>query len=355
METGEIVAIKLLHGKISSRRKNDLQHEAWVQRKLNHKNIVRCLGYKRDSSMGCYLVMEYVEGCSLQKLLDNNSTSPMNIDKALKIIKNCLSALAYAHTHESGAIIHGDVKPGNIIIPSADDQEAKITDWGVAKQLGTRKMLKKGSSSCAAPEVLQSWEQNRRDWVCNQQTDLFSIGVIAYYLLTGRHPFADFSIYGRPISSLVEDRHYKPPPMMRFNGEQIPEYLEPIVTKLLEKYPKRRYRSAYDTLYDLNSYGPRPPANIKVNIQFPLAVSNVPLDTENCTFELKEGIRLVKKGGISVVQAGPSGEWQITLPPEARNASENQTVTIHLVEISGKKWIVGPFYPFVMDKEAREG
>ena len=354
LDTDEIVAIKLLHGEIGSKRKKDLKHEAWVQKKLNHKNIVRCLDYKHESKTGSYLVMEYVEGESLQKLLDKNPMEPLALDLALNIIKSCLSALGYAHTHESGAIIHGDIKPGNIIVPFSKEKEVKIADWGVAKQLGTFKMLNKGSSTCAAPEVLQCWKQNKKDWVFNQQSDLFSIGIIAYYILTGRHPFVDLSIYGRTISFLINDKYFKPPPMTRFDGEQIPDYLEPIISKLLEKHPRNRYQTAYITLNGLDSFGPRQPADIKVNIKFPLEVENLVLETSRCTYELKEGIRIIKKGGISVVQTGPSGQWQMILPSEARSASENQTVTAHLFDKNGKKWMVGPFYPFVMNEEARE-
>lgn len=343
-DSGKIVAVKFLHKGFSSRKRRELKNEAWVQSKLSHKNIVRCLDYEPDDPEGAYLVLEYVKGHSLQAILDGEAAIEIDPERAQQMIKSCLEALDYAHTHDEGAIIHGDIKPGNVLIPSRSTEEAKISDFGVARILGTRKVLRKGSSSYAAPEVLRSWKEKTRGWSCDCQSDLFSMGVVAYNLLTERHPFVDLSGQS-PISHQIESENIKPPPMIRFDGTWVSEPYATLTMKLLEKERHYRYRSAQDVLNDIETGDPH--RHIKVNLDFsPRAGADVSLDIEKCTYELRDGIAIVETGEATL--AITPGGWQCKLPPRIRKAHEDNSVVIHLIEKNGKKWKVGPFYPFAI-------
>lgn len=357
--TNKLFALKILHGEVSSKEtQGQLAREAWIQGQLKHKNIVQCFGFKHDTSgaraKGCYLVLEYVDGRSLQDIIDKNPYNPMKLEKAEEMIRSCLRALGYSHTFESGMISHGDIKPGNILVPNNNGKEVKISDWGVARRLGKQEILMKGSSSCAAPEVLKSWEQGQVNWPSNPLTDLFSLGIVAYYLLTGRHPFADVSVYERKIPNLIKDKDYKIPPMTRFDNLVIPERLVETVMKLLQHRPIDRHQSAFAALDNIDFHDSRPAADTKITISFPPLNDPTSLDKERCTYEFQDGNRLVKSGKIKVAKIYPSGTWQCTLPPEAKRLTDDYSIVLYLTETNGKKWRAGPFYPFVFTQEAVE-
>ena len=221
----------------------DLQHEAWVQGKLGHPNVVSVFDFAVIDNKG-HLVMEYVEK-PLQKILEDCSTRrvAVSLDFALRIIRGCMEGLA--HAHYSG-IVHGDIKPGNILIASSGDP--KLSDFGLARLLGTPALRKQGSARWAAPEVLRSWNKDRI-WACDYQSDLFSLGVVAYLLLTGRHPFVD------PAGVLsIEDvilRDEFQPSFPNREIEMIPERYARMVMKLIQKDKRKRYTSAEEALSDL--------------------------------------------------------------------------------------------------------
>lgn len=359
LNTNTMYALKILHQEVSSEEaKRQLAREAWVQGQLKHKNIVHCIGFKHDTrgarEKGCYLILEYVDGRSLQDIIDKNPYDPMKLEKAEEVIRSCLRALGHSHTLESGMISHGDIKPGNILVPNNSGKEVKISDWGIARRLGKQEILMKGSSSCAAPETLKSWEQGEENWPSNPLTDLFSLGIVAYYLLTGRHPFADVSVHGRKIPCLIKDKDYEIPPMTRFDGQEIPERLVETVMKLLQHHPRDRHQSAVAALDNIDFHDSRPAADMKINLSFPPKSSPISLNNEKCTYEFKDGKRRVKSGKIKVAKIYPSGIWQCTLPPEAKRLTDDYSIVLNLTEANGKTWRVGPFYPFVFTQEAVE-
>ena len=358
-DTSKVFALKILHKEVGSEETQEqLAREAWIQGQLKHKNIVQCFGFKRDTPgarvKGCYLILEYVDGGSLQDIIDKNPYDPMELEKAEEVIRSCLRALVYSHTYELGMISHGDIKPGNILVPNKNGKEVKISDWGVARRLGKQEILIRGSSSCAAPETLKSWEQGEENWPSSSLTDLFSLGIVSYYLLTGRHPFADVSVYGREIPCLIKDKNYEIPPMTRFDNQEIPERLVETVVRLLQYTPGDRTQSASAALDGIDFHDSRPAADIKINISFPSQSSPTSLNSKKCAYEFKDGNRRVKSGKIEVVQIYPSGIWQCTLPPEAKRLTDDYSIVLNLTEANGKKWRVGPFYPFVFTQEAVE-
>ena len=223
--------------------------EAQMLSKLEHKNIVRFYEYNEK---GSFYVMEYVEGKSLQEILEECKDKNSWITEPEKIIRYCLEALKYAH--EKG-VTHGDIKPGNIIVPSLGERYAwelvKLTDFGVArpirKDLESDSLLSslwseiqgKPSLTYGAPEILEGK-------LPDKQSDLFSLGIIAYLLLAKSHPFVDPSgIF--TIPRLIEKWDYTPP------YDKIPEEWRGVIQKLLERDKEKRYSSAGQVLDDLSN------------------------------------------------------------------------------------------------------
>jgi len=235
-ELERLVALKFLKGGEEAIRK--LQKEAWVQGIMNHPNIVSVYG--SDAKLGM-LVTEYVDNSLEKKYLGKKEIIPLAT--SLTIIRDCLSALDHAHDL---TVVHGDVKPANILLDKNDN--AKMSDFGVSRLSGMPPEEIQGSAKWAAPEVLNAWNQHHV-WAPDAQSDLFSIGVVAYLLLTGSHPFSD-PTETYPTTELILREDFVPAPPER-PGEPIPnEYVE-VVMRLIEKNRKKRYLTAHDALIDL--------------------------------------------------------------------------------------------------------
>lgn len=238
------VAIKVLHGEFAKRANlSSLKQEAWILGKLRHKNIVRCLDF---STKNRYLAQDFIDGFSLEEVLVERARNRewLELDSAKNIIRHCLEALDHAHTI---SVVHGDIKPGNIMMPKLG--ETQITDWGVSRILGNPGSRLKGSSTFAAPEVLRRWDANE-NWSGDYQSDLFSLGVVSYLLLSGKHPFLHPSGLLN-INEAIKKADYIPEPL-EYNGESgIPRNLASVVMRLLEKDLSRRYPNARDALKDL--------------------------------------------------------------------------------------------------------
>jgi tetratricopeptide (TPR) repeat protein/tRNA A-37 threonylcarbamoyl transferase component Bud32 len=191
-----------------------------------------------------FLVMEYVEGETLRRSL----AEPMPIAKFLGIAMDCAEALAMAH---NSGVLHRDIKPENIMLTPT--KGAKILDFGVAGRLPSATLTStqiddggdntelSGTLAYMAPEVLQERESSER-------SDIFSLGVVFYEALTGRHPFLAKGFLATCNRILNED----PRPMREFNP-RVPAEFERIVNKMLAKIPAERYSSADDLLVDLRA------------------------------------------------------------------------------------------------------
>lgn len=240
-----IVAIKLLHAGIKDF--SQLKSEGRALSALMHKNIVIVHDLGSDKENG-WLVTELIDGESLQeslsRLILDNQWLP--IERAVIIVERCLEALVYAHGKNR---VHGDIKPGNILLTKKG--EVKLSDFGVAKILcksrvdvtsdlpDYKRIL--GSSTYSAPEVLIG---NPRDF----QSDLFSLGILAYVLLSGKHPFMHTSDM-LSIPELIKSNTYAIPKLREMRLE-INESYERIIYRLLEKDKRRRYKTAEQVLND---------------------------------------------------------------------------------------------------------
>ncbi|GJQ32436.1 MAG: hypothetical protein HBSAPP04_12750 [Ignavibacteriaceae bacterium] len=175
------VAIKLLHPALTKDPEivERFKTEAKAQYKLTHPYIVkltRLVQFGEDY----FIVMEYVEGMTLKEMLKKTGLLPE--DRALPIFHKILRGLEYAH---SQGIIHRDIKPGNIIIDK--NGNPKITDFGIAKILGDKGMTQTGTK--LGTVYYMSPEQIKNPKGVDQRTDVYSLGVTLYEMLTGRLPY----------------------------------------------------------------------------------------------------------------------------------------------------------------------
>lgn len=212
------------------------QAEARVLAQLSHPNIV--LAYAlRQTDLGLYIVMEYVEGKSLAQHLRANG--PMTWDEALPLVRQMLSGFAYAHEH---GIVHRDIKPNNIML--TPDGQIKIMDFGLAKVLRedgggmTRTMTRGGTLYYMSPEQVKSLKH------VDHRTDLYSLGMSIYQMLSGRLPFSKKDSEFTILKNIVEANF--PPP--RSPHAALPAHVSSAIMRSLEKNPDDRFADARDML-----------------------------------------------------------------------------------------------------------
>jgi len=214
------------------------QTEARAAGLLTHPNIV--VVYDAGEENGLYFItMELVEGKSLQALLDGGHAFP--VPRVIRIMEQTCSALQFAHERN---IVHRDVKPANLML-TADDT-VKVTDFGTAKilQFGTAQQTAHvmGTPSYMSPEQVKGRPVDGR-------SDIFSIGVMLYEMLTGEKPFP-----GQSITTVIYKIVNEEPIPPRQINPSIHPGLNDIVLRALAKEPEVRYQSCRELLEDLRNY-----------------------------------------------------------------------------------------------------
>ncbi|EAH3954783.1 Stk1 family PASTA domain-containing Ser/Thr kinase [Listeria monocytogenes] len=213
------------------------QREAQSATSLVHPNIVSVYDVGEENDLH-YIVMEHVDGMDLKQYIHENH--PISYDKAVDIMLQIVSAVAIAHQHH---IIHRDLKPQNILIDH--DGVVKITDFGIAMALSetsitqTNSLL--GSVHYLSPE-------QARGGMATQKSDIYSLGIVLYELLTGKVPFDGESAVSIAIKHLQADI-----PLARAQNPEIPQSLENIIIKATAKDPFLRYQNAEEMEKDLQT------------------------------------------------------------------------------------------------------
>ncbi|MBE0670747.1 MAG: serine/threonine protein kinase [Anaerolineales bacterium] len=204
-------------------------NEARMMAKWHHENIIQ-IYYADDTQGYSYYAMEYVDGQDLSKVMGlyQEEGELMPIDDVIRIGKAIASGLDYAHRQ---GIIHRDIKPSNVLI--AKDGRVLLGDFGMALDVRDGSM----GNIFGTPHYI-SPEQARRSADAVPQSDLYSLGVILYEILTGTVPFNDPS----PASIALQHISEPPPSPRSINPELSPE-LEKVILKALEKDPQNRYQS----------------------------------------------------------------------------------------------------------------
>src|SRR5262245_18876295 len=216
---------------------NRFYREAKAAGKLNHPNIVTIYDVDEDKATGTpFIVMEYLEGTSLQEMLAQGMLLPLK--DVNDIIIQVADALNYAHNQN---VIHRDIKSGNIMLLTG--LKSKIMDFGIARMSSSD--LTKSGQFMGTPNYM-SPEQIDGKIAVDGRSDLFSLGVIYYLLLTGERPFSGDSF----TSISYKIVHVDPIPPRTINPA-VPESYNAILNRLLAKDPNQRYSSGADLIQDL--------------------------------------------------------------------------------------------------------
>ena len=214
-------------------------NEAKVTGMLHHPNIVEVYDAGFDDE-AWYMVMEYVSGG--QTL--HRHTRPdrlLPLDNLVRVVFKCAKALDYAHRK---GVIHRDIKPKNILL--TEEGEVKVSDFSVALRTGLDVTDTQVDGYLGSP-LYMSPEQVKGDTV-TQRSDIFSLGVLMYELLTGKAPFG-----ANTIATVIYQITNKQHASVREIRAEVPETLEAIVNRCLTKDPDRRYASALDLAADLST------------------------------------------------------------------------------------------------------
>ena len=202
---------------------------------LSHRNIVTIYDIGRSERIA-YMAMEFLEGDELRKLLQARAPSPLS--RALDVGAQVAEGLQYAHERQ---IIHRDIKPANIMV--LHDGLVKITDFGIARmrnnEVKTMTGMILGSPKYMSPEQVSGKRADTR-------SDIFSLGVVIYEMLTGTSPFVADNIHG----VMYQTMNFNPPAPRTLNPD-LPEVLNYIVAKALAKNLDDRYQKATDLAHDL--------------------------------------------------------------------------------------------------------
>jgi eukaryotic-like serine/threonine-protein kinase len=266
------VAIKVLHPDIEDFPElvARFEREAIAGAHVNHPNVAAASDFGKFDGESYFLVLEYIEGVTLSDVLASEST--LEALRAVTLVRQLAAALGAAHAR---GIIHRDVKPRNIMVcepsiletaaRSGDDEVVKLIDFGLAKvpveKLSavardpvadgrelTNAGVVMGTVSYMAPETALGMS------AVGPRSDLYSLGIIFYEMLTGKHPFDETD----PRKIFAAHCAVPPPPLTTRNPSiKVPEDLERIVMRLLEKDPDKRYASADELIDALESFKTR--------------------------------------------------------------------------------------------------
>lgn len=233
------VAVKVLRLDFSNDEEfiRRFHREAQSATSLAHPNIVNIYDVGEEDSI-YYIVMEYVDGQTLKQYIQQHS--PVRVETALDIMQQLTSAISHAHQNH---IIHRDIKPHNILIDR--EGNVKITDFGIAMALSATSITQTnsvlGSVHYLSPE-------QARGGMANKKSDVYSLGIVLFELLTGRLPFSGESAVSIALKHLQSET-----PSIRRWYPSIPQSVENIVLKATAKDPFHRYDSAEDMEQDLRT------------------------------------------------------------------------------------------------------
>jgi serine/threonine protein kinase len=242
-----VVAIKTVN--MSSDPEEVAEYEARFRQEakaaggLNHPNIVTIHDIGKSGNL-VYMAMEFLEG---QELRDMMKGDPLPVARAVEIAAQVADGLGYAHEH---GVVHRDIKPANIMVLASGP--AKITDFGIARmrsaEVRTQTGVVLGSPRYMSPEQVAGKRAEPR-------SDIFSLGVIFYEMLTGKPAFTGDDI----TSVMYQILNVVPPPPSSVNPA-VPEVLDFIVAKALAKTPEDRYQAATELARDLHESAKSIPA-----------------------------------------------------------------------------------------------
>ncbi len=246
-EVDRTVAIKVIRPELSGHPEilRRFKQELVLARQVTHRNVIRIFDLNQAEGRR-FISMEYVDGKDLSSIVRERKRLP--VDEAVAIIRQALLGLEAAHNE---GVVHRDLKPQNIMVDSAG--RVYLMDFGIAKSMElagmTRTGVLMGTPDYMSPEQAKGEKADAR-------SDLFTIGVIFYELLTGQQPYRCQTV----MQTLVKRTKERAVPTRELDPS-IPQYISDVVSKCLEIDPDHRYQSAGQILHDLDPNAPKPDAD----------------------------------------------------------------------------------------------
>jgi serine/threonine protein kinase/Tfp pilus assembly protein PilF len=233
-EVREKMALKLLNPDIAGdeRTIERFRNELKLARAISHRNVCRMFDLGREEGT-YYITMEYVSGEDLKSLIHRIGALP--VGKAVSIARQVSEGLSEAHRL---GVVHRDLKPQNIMIDR--EGNARIMDFGIARSLAARGITGAGVM-IGTPEYMSPEQVDGKE--ADQRSDIYSLGIILFEMLTGHLPFEGDT----PLSVAIKQKSERPPDPKSLNA-QIPDELGRIILKCLEKPKEKRYQSADEVL-----------------------------------------------------------------------------------------------------------
>lgn len=261
-----VVAIKTITLSLALDEKDEYEarfyQEAKAAGRLSHPNIVTIYDVGKSGDIA-YIAMEFLQGRELRDILNDSQRLP--VDQVIDIVAQVAVGLAYAHEHD---IVHRDVKPSNIMV--VRDGHVKITDFGIARMASasvrTQTGMVLGSPKYMSPEQVMGKLADRR-------SDIFSLGVMLYEMLTGQAPFN-----GENVNAIMYQTLNTVPPPPSTLRPGVPEMLNFIVAKALAKDLDDRYQNAKEFADDLRACRERLPRSAAVDLSKQPAAPTVQLE-----------------------------------------------------------------------------
>ncbi len=240
-EVKEKLALKLLKAEIAADENTieRFRNELKFARKISHRNVCRMYDLSKEEGTH-YITMEYVLGEDLKSFI--RRSGQLSIGKAISIARQVCEGLAEAHRL---GVVHRDLKPQNIMIDR--EGNARIMDFGISRSLEAKGITEAGviigTPEYMSPEQVEGKKADLR-------SDIYSMGIILYEMLTGRVPFSG----NTPLSIAVKHKTEAPPDPKQVNAE-IPEDLSRLILRCMEKDKGKRYQGAKEVLSDLGKIG----------------------------------------------------------------------------------------------------
>ena len=235
----EEIALKLIKPEIASNKKiiERFKNELKITRKIRHKNVCGMFDLGEEKNLH-YITMEYISGQDLKGLI--RQTGQLTIGKTISIAKQICEGLAEVH---SLGVVHRDLKPNNIMIDRGGN--AKIMDFGIARAVKSKSITGSGIT-IGTPEYMSPEQVEGKD--VDQRSDIYSLGIILYKMLTDRVPFEGDSA----ITVGVKQKTETPKDPKDFY-ERIPDDFNQLILKCLEKERENRYQSAGEVRSELEN------------------------------------------------------------------------------------------------------
>jgi serine/threonine protein kinase len=291
----EMVALKIIKPEIGTDKEivERFSQELKTARKIAHRNVCRMFDIGEEAGTQ-FITMEFVTGEDLRSLIKR--IGQLTIGKTIDIAKQICEGLAEAHAM---GIVHRDLKPQNIMIDR--EGKPKIMDFGIARFFRTKGVTAPGTI-IGTPEYMSPEQAEGKE--ADQRSDLYSLGIILFEALTGKVPFEGDT----PLSIAIKHKTETPPDPRKLNP-QIPEDLDRLILKCLEKEKGKRYQTASEIMAELDKIEKGIPTTQRV------APGNKPLTGREITIKFTAKKLLVPAGVILALAGLAFGIWLLWLKP----------------------------------------